>query len=215
MAFENTMVIRTVLSFFEVEEAREASMGLSGFPLDYVFQVNPDLDYLQELTDRLNDFHSNLWQDVRGETLSEAANTPAAKEFIIFSNKLSVLYKKYECVRSGAISLPAAAYLKERFMGEIDYEYSEAVESIENFTQPLYEYEKTESTDAMMKVANALSNYKSHLFPAIDMLAYGAFLPADASSEEVNAWVESFNAFTTLYDVNDSLTNKFARDYGV
>lgn len=201
MAFNNTTVLHAILETCEPDVAiREASMGVSGMPLEYAFQVNENLNYLKQFVfDDLESFHALIHEEVGYDKTFEAFWALAS-----FNRELSAVYHKYECVRDYKMDLATSEYLKSWFNNGVNSYYSEVVRAVKYFASDDVTYLDVENS-LKKKVSRVASLYRTYLFSAVAFLASGAFMSEDASENEVSAWFEVFTLFSDVINFYNEL----------
>jgi hypothetical protein len=201
MAFNNATVLRAILDTCEPDTAiRDASMGVSGLPLEHAFQVNENLNYLEQFVgDDLESFHALINEEVGYDKTEEAFKALAS-----FNTKLSVLYNKYECIRNYDVEPAADEYLRAWFKNGVDSYYSEAIRSVKYFASDAVTYLNTDSS-LKKKISRVASLYRTHLFSSLVVLARGAFMDENTPEVEVNAWLEVFALFSNVVDFYNEL----------
>lgn len=194
MAFSNKEVLEAVLRACEADaDAREASLGLSGLPLDYVFRINPNFDYLKWMLYHLRSRHRVIDDAFARNNFSDIDIPSDIKWFIDFSLSMANLFDEYECLNKYALDESIqVSYFKESYDKRDQYTFIDCLARGRKFLST------DNNINTFVEVDDALFCYQECLLGALKFLAEGVTMDENTSREELDAWLALFSIFATV-----------------
>lgn len=188
MAFENKIVLRTVLGALESnKEIRASSMELSGLPLDFILAANPNIDYLKVILEHMREQQSSTTNLLVGG--QPARNKPVLKPikwFINFGTNL------------GAIVMANNNFLLNWEEKENDYLVSRKGMSTYILGSLIFNVSRrldSRHTTLHEELTSSMVYHEHNYQKALKFLASGVHIKANASKEEVDTWKQVFRLF--------------------
>lgn len=204
MAFENTEILFAALQICENDvSVHDSCMELSGFPLDYIFKVNSNLDYLDKALSSLSDYHIKLRQEaaygVNQASISfggpiEPGMSSNIKWFIDFSFKLGSLFEKYDFLNNSFKNEIEDEYLKSRIETKDEIWHRNAVSAMKSLSRR--EYNKKYSWSD--KADKAIFYYDNYWLPALNFLGSGVSINKDTPRDILEPWMQTCFLFSRI-----------------
>lgn len=201
MAFDNKMILGAVLQACEADaDSREASYGLSGFPLDYILHINPRLDYLNWMLGHLRARHNIIQNSFTKVDFNELNIPYDIKWFVEFSLDMAKVFDEYRCLDEYASN----ESLSVNYFND-SYSLTDQNEFIDCLARGRKLLSLDDKQNTLIEIDDALFFYQQYLIGALRFLAHGVILKDDAPSAEVNAWLSLFYIFSTVDPWNEVL----------
>lgn len=191
MAFDNKTVLQAILEFCEPDaNVRETCMSLSGLPLAYIFTANEKLDYLKGFVKPLNTIHIEAYKALKK---GDVYDTPYLEinHLVRFGLDLGELFKENKYLQQLYLKSFQTEYLTVSFTLMDEFAYNEYVYIANEFLKV------SDNKKVFSPMANAVGYYYRYFLPALGFFARGVSIQRDAGEEEVQAWLDVFNFFST------------------
>lgn len=200
MAFNNKEVLKTVLKAVESDKAvRESSLELSGFPLNYILHINPNLDYLRWMLHHIHARHRVVEDNFIRADFSSIDIPSDVKWFIDFSCNIASIFENYDFLNKYNSNPEIKVdYFSESYSKTDEYGFASCVNSGTRFIL------SKANGSLFAELDDALFCYQEYMLSVLKFLADGVNLKENSSDEEVTAWVSLFHLFSTVdpwYDV--------------
>jgi hypothetical protein len=196
MAFENKEILFAALQICENDvSVHDSCMDLSGFPLDYIFKVNNNLDYLDKALPKLYDYHIRLRREatygVNQASISfggpvESGMSANIKWFINFSLSLGSLFEKYDFLNHLPKDEITDEYLNSHFDTKDKVWHHNAVTAMKYLSRRDYNKKYSWSD----KADKAISYYDKCWLPALNFLGSGVSMNEDTPRDFLEPWMQ-------------------------
>lgn len=209
MAFENDVVWEKVLSACELDAfARDASVGLQGFPLEHIFQVNPSLNYVKLAISYLTDFYDAIRQYYYIQSSSKLSpKFSLVVNFVEFTEKAGILITLPNYDWNNPIWDTANAYLNNQIESDYYKKFGKAMLALKSIAGLA-----SEDRAWITRLKNAEEYYHDSNLDILTTLANGVYLKNDAPNHIVEAWVKLFDLFLELDNWNGAFYKESLKD---